>query len=442
MSRACVRCAIGASLLSTMLLIAGPVPAALADESSTDTNTSASTSPEPAADTTGPSANEPSPRARPLTDLRTALQDTMLNVRNALEAVTSRRPQSAGALGSGTSTEDIEELFEAESALADEAPDALVTEPQIVAPEPTLPLSTGITAVVPDPPSGTSSSPPANSAAPLSVPVKTTTVKSPLLVERLPAAARTIGNTVALVLNSTQQTVATVPTLLAGLPTSTTPGTDVITALEFMLTSVGTSVGAIAALPNELGSLLIVPNPSVAGTGPAPEARPTALTGRLDLPALMLPQAPPTALGSGTFVSVPASPALPPVAPVNSERTTPITEAPLGMSGLSSSGAHESFLDRAVSTLLVPISIATLAAVALPGVGGLLVICALGVRIGYRQAKAGWAIHVAGIGRFAGSGPLGVVRSGSMITLHMPRTATARKSAQLRLVDRSVDQAA
>jgi hypothetical protein len=60
-------------------------------------------------------------------------------------------------------------------------------------------------------------------------------------------------------------------------------------------------------------------------------------------------------------------------------------------------------------------------------------VCAAGVRIGYRQAKAGLAVRVAGIARFAGPGPLGVVRSGSLITLH-PRTARADRLRAARTV--------
>jgi hypothetical protein len=53
-----------------------------------------------------------------------------------------------------------------------------------------------------------------------------------------------------------------------------------------------------------------------------------------------------------------------------------------------------------------------------PGIGGLLIVCAAGIRVGYRQAKAGLALRASGIARFAGPGPMGVVRSGSLIALH------------------------
>src|SRR4029077_12690914 len=92
-----------------------------------------------------------------------------------------------------------------------------------------------------------------------------------------------------------------------------------------------------------------------------------------------------------------------------------------------------SFLEHTVNALLVPASLSALAAVALPGVGGLLIICFAGARIGYRQAKAMFEVRRAGIAVFAGAGPLGVVRSGSLIALRSrssraarPNTSTAR----------------
>ena len=95
--------------------------------------------------------------------------------------------------------------------------------------------------------------------------------------------------------------------------------------------------------------------------------------------------------------------------------------------------ATRSFLDNVVSSVLAPVSLTALAAIAVPGLGGLLIVCAAGVRIGYRQAKAGLAVRVAGIARFAGPGPLGVVRSGSLITLY-PRTARADRPRAARTV--------
>ena len=75
------------------------------------------------------------------------------------------------------------------------------------------------------------------------------------------------------------------------------------------------------------------------------------------------------------------------------------------------------FLRDALHDLPVAVSVAALAAGALPGVGGLVILTLAGVRIGYRQAKAGFVLRTAGIARFAGPGPLGVVRSGSLVVV-------------------------
>ena len=71
-----------------------------------------------------------------------------------------------------------------------------------------------------------------------------------------------------------------------------------------------------------------------------------------------------------------------------------------------------SLLWDAYSELPIPVavSLSTLAAIALPGVGGLVIVTLAGVRIGYRQAKAGFAVRTAGIARFARVRPLGIVR--------------------------------
>ena len=78
---------------------------------------------------------------------------------------------------------------------------------------------------------------------------------------------------------------------------------------------------------------------------------------------------------------------------------------------------------------VLPVSLAALAAVALLGAGGLVILTAAGVRVGYRQAKAGFALRTAGIARFAGPGPLGVVRSGSLVVVRPRAVRVARPGA-------------
>jgi hypothetical protein len=423
-------------MLSTVLLIGGPTAVALAD-----TDSGGATSGSTGTSGQGVSSGTTSGTAKSGNDfgagLRASLRQSLTSVRSAIGPWTAQRPQPGFGGRPRATVPTSPDSSATPSELELTAPETVVTDPEVTAPEQQPAPQPAIT-----PLANNSSTPkPAKPVGP--PPARPVSVKAPLAYDKLPDVAHTLGNTVASVLTSTHQTVAAVPALLVALPGSTTPVSDVITTIEFMLTSVGTSVGTIAALPGELGALMGVSTPPVSVIGMQPEARPvTAPAGPMDLPGLLLSHTPAIALGGGVVAPAPASPVLSPVTPVSVERTAPITTAPLGVSGLTASGAPESFLDRAVSTLLVPISIATLAAVALPGVGGLLVICALGIRIGYRQAKAGWAIRVAGIARFAGSGPIGVVRSGSMIALHTKRPAAARKAGHLRLVDSSLERAA
>jgi hypothetical protein len=77
----------------------------------------------------------------------------------------------------------------------------------------------------------------------------------------------------------------------------------------------------------------------------------------------------------------------------------------------------QSLLGHPYGELLLPVSLWALTAVALPGAGGLVVLTAAGVRVGYRQAKAGFVVQAAGIACFARPGPLGVVHSGSLIVV-------------------------
>ena len=192
-----------------------------------------------------------------------------------------------------------------------------------------------------------------------------------------------------------------------------------------MLSSVAGAGAALAEMPSDLYTLLGIPQsvqPSLIGGGGALDMAARAAE---DAPlfgpqASRLPQMPVVAKDAPLFGTVVHA------SNVGGVATSGLNQ-PLSLSGLAPvpagvSPATRSFLDNVVSSVLVPASLTALAAIAVPGLGGLLIVCAAGVRIGYRQAKAGLAVRVAGIARFAGPGPLGVVRSGSLITLH-PRIA-------------------
>ena len=86
-------------------------------------------------------------------------------------------------------------------------------------------------------------------------------------------------------------------------------------------------------------------------------------------------------------------------------------------------------LQHPYGELLLPVSLWALTTVALPGAGGLVVLTAAGVRVGYRQAKAGFVVQAAGIARFAGPGPLGVVHAGSLVVVRPRALRVVRPGA-------------
>ena len=82
-----------------------------------------------------------------------------------------------------------------------------------------------------------------------------------------------------------------------------------------------------------------------------------------------------------------------------------------------------STVEHVIGAVVATVSLTALAALALPGLLGLLSTCAAGIRIGYRQAKATSALPDTAISRFVGSGPVGVVRSGSQVAAAVPGPA-------------------
>lgn len=244
--------------------------------------------------------------------------------------------------------------------------------------------------------------------------------------------AASVAGSVHSAANSVKDAVDALPALLAALPTSKDPIGDVLATVQSMLISVGISVTTISEIPGDLSTLLGFPaatTPPVAtvtGGAPLHPATAPATVSPIDLlPVLLAPAPADTAVVAGP-VTVPPVFAGTTSVGLGQELTR---TAPLSLHGASSAGSTASVLERAVSKILVPVSIAALAALALPGVGGLLVLSVLGVRIGYRQAKANFVLQASGISRFAGPGPLGVVRSGSFIALHT-RAAHPRSSAR------------
>ena len=227
--------------------------------------------------------------------------------------------------------------------------------------------------------------------------------------------------TMATVAASLGNAAAAIPAVIWSLPYSTTPISDVIALLETILASVTESVTVVARLPADLVALL---GTGTVGTGPVLMGEPA--DHRMDLVEArsVLAESPQTSspmlvlvnqqsgegidIGSGFAEFGPTA--------LAAAFGAPIKTVPASVPAMA--GEYESLFDRAFGALLVPLSLWALATGALPGLVGLLVVFGAGARVGYRQAKAGFAVRVGGIARFAGPGPLGVVRSGSLVALH------------------------
>lgn len=229
------------------------------------------------------------------------------------------------------------------------------------------------------------------------------------------------------------QVMETVPRTLAALPTSKTPITDVITSMQYMLTTVAGAIVPIVYVPSNLYALMVTMPPTTLPvfTGIVPSERPTPAPAT-EAP-LFGPQVSPAPFvgpaGSSLFGTMTPRAGLGTIVSNGLNKPLSVSGTVASAPEVVSPPAAKSFLDHVVSAVLVPASLTALAALALPGVAGLLIIVAAGIRLGYRQAKAAFAVRASGIARFAGPGPLGVVRSGSLITLRQrargPRTARA-----------------
>ena len=226
-----------------------------------------------------------------------------------------------------------------------------------------------------------------------------------------------------------------IPGVVMSLPASTTPVADVIALVQEMLTSVNDVVVALAQVPSDLYSLFGVAaaNATVMYAGGDGAAGVAAAAGSA-LPTPMSPvpvQVPPISGIEGLpgFGNVTAPVVLGGIAATGLSQDLSLSgTAPMVTEGAGPATAL-SFLEHTVRAVLAPASLSALAAIALPGIGGLLIVCAAGMRVGYRQAKAVLAVRSTGIARFIRQGPLGVVRSGSLVALHPRALRVARPEA-------------
>ena len=209
--------------------------------------------------------------------------------------------------------------------------------------------------------------------------------------------------------------VTTVGTLVQGV---VQPVAELVAILPELAASLTSSLGdfhvslviGVAGLPST-GETIVVSGPSSAERqlptaapqfGPAP----FGATGTpAPVPASTQPAARPVAVPYDLVAALGAAGASVPNAPVATSTASP--------------GGGNSFLKTygGLVDVAVAVSLAALVAAAFPGVLGIFLPTAAGARIGYRQAKAHGMIRGASAARFAATGPVGIVRSGNLVTL-------------------------
>ena len=246
------------------------------------------------------------------------------------------------------------------------------------------------------------------------------------------AAVRTVVAPVRSAVRGAANAVGALPAVVAKLPSSPTPVRDVITAVQDMLTSVAAVGSSVTQAQADLASLLGFPEMaarapggiggSLYGGGPSAAVDTKVLaSGAAQWPQILV-----TSGNSGvaSVGNVADRPTLGGVATTGLSQELSVSgAAPVAPESVAPTGVL-SILEHTISAVLVPASLTVLAALALPGIGGLLIIGATGMMVGYRQAKAASMLRAVGIARFVRAGPLGVVRSGSLVALH-PRALRA-----------------
>jgi hypothetical protein len=369
--------------------------------------------------------NEPGKSAaRPL---QITLQASLVGVTNTLRSL-QKSANDQQKKGSATDADGVEGGSGAVTA----ATSATASDPEAFA--------LAQTAAASDSTSALQANDPSKPVAAQPEPVKYAVASAANVIMSVPAlVAFPVTNAAATAVN----VLVSVPALIASLPTSATPVADVIASLQQLLTAVTDAVVPLGQVPSDLVSLLFgIPAVNSAATvrGGVTAAAYAPVLGAwasewADLPSMPF-------VGSATVPDITA-----PLATVDDIALTDLPNELLvsaitpPVQSVTDKAAMSSLLEHTVSALLVPASLSALAAVALPGVGGLLIICAAGMRIGYRQAKALMEVRRAGIASFAGPGPLGVVRSGSLIAMRTRGSRVVRRNASLAAC-RPIEQAA
>lgn len=250
-----------------------------------------------------------------------------------------------------------------------------------------------------------------------------------------PTAVQPVTNEVASVDDSTTSVQAEATPTVGG---AAAPATNVITALAHLFIALTDDNVPFIKLPDGLLSLVGFPltgdgataSPTAGGIGGSLVAGDPYPAGRTQLPSTRAVQAgwPEMLIALGDSAASPPAGVVahPTLGGVGASGA--VEQHSVGIKAVLADGVVpekvRSVLQHTVDAVLAPLSVLALAALASPGVSGLLLLSAAGMFVGYRQARAASMLRAVGIARFAKSGPLGVVRSGSLIAVH-PRPSRA-----------------
>ena len=207
--------------------------------------------------------------------------------------------------------------------------------------------------------------------------------------------------------------VAPVTDVVISVPdTLIASGSEVIAPVQETTTSVAGAFVPLTQPPSELSPFLL----GIAGMDPSATDASAGVHGAglfaavdasvapispLLLPFTSVPGVPlPGTAGVATGSQIPLSSFIASLSRSSSLQPEAAPRAPEGFFG-----GVRSFLRHALHNLPLAASLAALAAIALPGIGGLVILTLAGVRVGYRQAKAGFVVRTTGTARFARAGP-------------------------------------
>jgi hypothetical protein len=422
-----LRVGVGVCVLSTGLFISSSGGAIAWADTDTGSDSSSSSSQGADGQSTGnpvsaPSEHRPDPLGKAVRHAIRGITGTLGSIQNQVEqrSVIIRQPKTSP--DTDASGHSVTPAGPNDSDALAPDPDVIATDPGALATSPD-PAESASIGSEPSPTTQPIASVPA-AAAPTSGGTGAVPAPRPPFVNPFGPIALQATAAVTNVATSVGTAVVSVPGLLLSLPGSQTPVTDVITSLEEMLASVTYSAIPLTQLPADFAEALAAGWYAPSATVGRPDkglASPTnTLLGLLQ----------PSQSTSATTVSAPRS-ALS-TAEVVGHSTLDATAAATSLSHrfmpagsvvdtAMTTDTGPSLLEGAVTALLVSVSLWALITAALPGLGGLAAIGATGVRIGYRQAKAGLALRTTELARFAGGGPIGVVRSDSLIVMR-PRS--------------------